>query len=96
MQAKARIGLHATSFLTDTGYFLAGTGYWRAAMIAVAAAFLLTLLTTQLGKVARMGKSAELAVSRARQLLHDAERENRNIRPVPLSLAMRLGQTSSR
>ncbi len=36
MQSKSRIVLRASSFLADTGYLLADTGYWKAAIITTA------------------------------------------------------------
>jgi len=87
MQAKSHIGLRAGPLELHTGYFLADTGYWKAAIMIIAAAFLMMLLMTQFGRAARLEKGAEVAFSRAWQLLHDAERENRNVRPLPLSLA---------
>jgi hypothetical protein len=87
METNSRIAIRATSVLTDAGYFLADTGYWRVAIIIIAAAFLLVLLFTHTGRVVSVGKGAEVAFSKARQILHDADRENRNLRPVPLSLA---------
>ena len=86
METNSRIAIRATSVLTDAGYFLADTGYWKVAMITIAAAFLVMLLFTHPGRVASVGKGAEMAFSKARQILHDADRENRNLRPVPLSL----------
>jgi len=86
MQAKShtmRTGL----VLTEPGNFLTRAGYWKAAIMIVAAVFLVTLLITQVGKTAGLEKGAELAFSRACQLLHEAEKENRNVRPLPLSLA---------
>jgi len=87
MQAKSHIGLRAGSLELHTGYFLADTGYWKAAITIIAAAFLMLLLITQFGKATRVERGAEVALSRAWQLLHEADRENRNVRPLPLSLA---------
>jgi hypothetical protein len=87
MQAKSHIGLRADTLELHTGYFLADTGYWKTAIMIIAAAFLMILLVTQFGNAARIEKGAEVAFSRAWQLLHDADRENRNVRPLPLSLA---------
>jgi hypothetical protein len=87
MQAKSHIGIRANALLTDTGYSLAGIGYWKGVIIILAAAFLILLLITQFGKANRLEKGAEVAFSRARQLLHEADKENRNVRPLPLSLA---------
>jgi hypothetical protein len=53
----------------------------------IAALFLAVLLITQFGRAVKFGKGVEVAFSRARQLLHDADKENRNVRPLPLSLA---------
>jgi hypothetical protein len=58
-------------------------------MMLLAAAALLIILFTQFGKAARIEAGAQLAVSRACELLHEAETENRRVRPVPLSLAAR-------
>jgi hypothetical protein len=88
MQAKSYIGMRAGPLLTDPGYFLAGTGSWKAAIMILAAVFLTILLITQLGKAARFEKGAEVAFLRARQLLNEADKENRNVRPLPLSPAM--------
>ena len=74
--------------LTDNGYFLADTGYGKATIKFLAAVFLMILLITQLGKAAKIERGAEVAFSHARQLLHEADKENRNVRPLPLSLAM--------
>ena len=87
METNSRIAVRATSILTDTGYFLADTGYWKVAIVTIAAAFLVMLLFTHGGSVVSVGKGAVVAFSKARQLLHDADRENRNLRPVPFSLA---------
>jgi hypothetical protein len=45
------------------------------------------LLITEHGKAAKFEKGAEMAFQRAEQLLHEAERENRDVRPLPLSTA---------
>lgn len=87
VQAKSHIGMRAGLLVTDTGCFFADTGYWRAALIIIAAVFLIMLLITHLGKAARLGRGAEVAFSRALQLLHEADNANRNVRPLPLSLA---------
>jgi hypothetical protein len=86
MQAKSHIGMRAGPLLTDTGYCLPGIGYAKAAIIIIAAAFLM-LLMMQFGKADRFERRAEVAFSRAWQLLHEADKENRNVRPLPLSLA---------
>lgn len=91
MLVKSHIGhmrMTAGSVMTiSDGDFWAATGYWKTTIMIVAAVFLGMLLLTQPGKAAKLEKGAEVAVSRARQLLRDAERENRNVRPLPLSLA---------
>jgi hypothetical protein len=53
----------------------------------IAALFLSILLITQFSRAVKIGKGVEVAFSRARQLLHEADKENRNVRPLPLSLA---------
>ncbi|HJU12308.1 MAG TPA: hypothetical protein VJ728_15600 [Candidatus Binataceae bacterium] len=68
-------------------YSVVGTRRWKAAMAVIAAAFVVVLLITHPGKAAQAEHGAELAVSHAWHLLHEAERENRNVRPLPLSLA---------
>lgn len=55
-------------------------------MIIIAAAFLVMLLAAQWREGAKLEKGAEIAFTRARQLLHEADTENRNVRPLPLSL----------
>ena len=87
MHAKSHIGMRAGPLLTNIGYSVADTGYWRIAIVIIAAAFLITLLAAQSGEGAKLEKGAELAFARARQLLHEADTENRNVRPLPLSLA---------
>lgn len=62
-------------------------GYWKGTIVIVAAVFLMILLVTQFGKAAELEKGAEVAFSRAWQLLHEADKENRNVHPPPLSLA---------
>lgn len=80
--------MRANPVLTNTGYSLADTGsYLKTAIIVVAAAFIMLVLIMQFGKADRLEKGAEVAFSRARQLLHEADKENRNVRPLPLSLA---------
>ena len=86
MQAENHIGLRAGPLLTDTGPFFAVTAYWKAAIMIIASAFLMIVLIGYLGKTARLETGAKVAFSRARQLLHEADKENRNVRPVPLSL----------
>lgn len=88
MQAKSYVGMRAGPLLTDPGCVLASSGYWKAAIMILAAVFLMILFITQFGKAARLEKGAEVALSRARQLLHEADKENRNVRPLPLSPAM--------
>jgi hypothetical protein len=85
MQAKSHIEMRAGPLLTDTGYSLAEIG-WRKAIIIIAAAVLVMLLIMQLGKAGNVEKRAELAFSRAWHLLQEADKENRGIRPMPLSL----------
>jgi hypothetical protein len=87
MNAKSNIEMRAGPFLTGVGYSLADTGYWRVAVIIIAAACVIMFLVTQFGRGVRLEKGAETAFSRAQHLLHEADKENRNVRPSPLSLA---------
>jgi hypothetical protein len=87
MQAKSHIWMKADPLLADPCYFLARTGYRKAAIMIIATVFLMILVITQFGKAAKLEKGAEVAFSRARQLLHEADKENRNVHPLPLSLA---------
>lgn len=79
--------MRAAPLLTNIGYSVADTGYWRIAIIIIAAAFLIMLLAARSGEGAKLEKGAELAFARARQLLREADTENRNVRPLPLSLS---------
>ncbi len=72
---------------TNSGYFLGCPACRKAAIIVIAALFLTILLITRFGRVVQLGKGVEVAFSRAQQLLHEADKENRNVRPLPLSLA---------
>lgn len=85
--AKGRVEMAPSPILTNAGYSFIDARYWRTAIILIVALFLSILLVTQFGKAAGLEKGAEIAFSRARQLLHEAEKENRNVRPLPLSLA---------
>jgi hypothetical protein len=73
--------------LTGTAYSPAVVGYRKAVTLIIAGALILVLLIMQLGKAGRIEQRAEIAFARAKQLLHEADKENRNIRPFPLSLA---------
>jgi hypothetical protein len=87
MHPKSHIGIRAGPLLTNIGYSVADTGYWSVAIIIIAGAFLIMLLAAESGAGAKLEKGAEFAFARARQLLHEADTENRNVRPLPLSLA---------
>jgi hypothetical protein len=87
MHSKTLATTRASPLSTNSGYFFACTGYWKAAIMIIAALFLTILLITQFGRAVKLGKGVEVAFSRARQLLHEADKENRNVRPLPLSLA---------
>src|ERR1700740_2316870 len=87
MEPRSHIATRAAPVLTNIACSVGDTGYWRVAIIISTAAFLIMLLVTQLGKGAKLEKGVEVAFSRARQLLHEADKENRNVRPLPLSLA---------
>jgi hypothetical protein len=87
MQAKSHIWMRAGPLQADKGPFLADAAHWRTALILVTGTFLLTLLIMQFGRAGTIKKGAKVALSHAWQLLHEAEKENRNVRPLPLSLA---------
>jgi hypothetical protein len=94
MQAQSRADAMAAPLITDTRHFLAGACYWKAAIMTIALVILAILLITEPGKAARFKSGAELAFSRARQLLHEADKENRNVRPLPLSPSETLAEAS--
>ncbi|MBV8055003.1 MAG: hypothetical protein JOZ29_14455 [Deltaproteobacteria bacterium] len=79
--------MRAGPLLTDAGSLLTGTNYWKGAIVIIGAVFLIIMLITQSGPAARFEKEAKVAFSRAWQLLHEADKENRNVYPLPLSLA---------
>jgi hypothetical protein len=81
MDTTTRIAYWASSFPADTG------GYRKVAIILLVTGALVLMLLTLVGKAARIEAGAQLAVSRACELLHEADKENRKVRPVPLSLA---------
>jgi hypothetical protein len=87
MQARSNIGIRFGPLLADNGYILIERSYGKAAIMILAAVFLMILLIMQFGKAARFEEGAEMAFLRARQLLHEADKENRSVRPLPLSLA---------
>jgi len=55
--------------------------------LLIVGVFFVALVLTQFGRAQRLEKGAELAFSRARQLLHEADKENRGVRPLPMPLA---------
>ncbi|MBV8772505.1 MAG: hypothetical protein JO166_09275 [Deltaproteobacteria bacterium] len=85
--AKGPIQMAASPVLANPGSSVVDASHWRTAIILIVALLLSILLITQFGKAVGLGNGAEVVFSRARQLLHDAEWENRNVRPLPLSLA---------
>ena len=87
MVAKSHIAMRASPFLKDAGSSITENSYWKTAVTAIAV-FLAILLVAQLARITPLEKGAEIAFFRARELLHDAEKENRNVRPVPLSQAL--------
>jgi hypothetical protein len=87
METQTRIAVRASSLLPHNGYLLADSSYRRAAIMLLAAAGLLIFVWTQMGNAGRIKAGAQLAVSRACELLHEADKANRSVRPVPLSLA---------
>jgi hypothetical protein len=87
VQAKSQIGISAWPFLTDGGSLLPDTRSLKTAIIVLASLLVMVVLLMQFGEAARVEKGAEVAFSRACQLLRQADRENRNVRPLPLSVA---------
>jgi len=47
MQAKNNIGMRAGPLLTNIGFSVADTGYWKAAVIISAAAFIIMMAVRQ-------------------------------------------------
>jgi hypothetical protein len=87
MLAKVYTAGTASPLLANAGHSIIGAGRWKTTLIAVIAAILASLLIAQFGQGARLEKGAEIALSRARELLHEADQENRRVRPLPLSLS---------
>ena len=87
MLAKSQTQIKASPLLDGAGFSIADPGHWKAAVVFIVALFFSLLLVTQLGYVSRLKNGADVAFSRARQLLHEADDANRNVRPLPLSLA---------
>src|SRR5689334_19657891 len=69
-----------------SGCARAYTGYRKAAIMIIAVLFLTILLITQFGRAVKVGTEVDLAFARARELLHEAYKENHHVRPLPLSL----------
>ena len=87
MQAKNYIGIRAGPALTNSSVTaLVGTS-WKTVTIIVVAVLLSILLVTEHSRAAKFEKGAEMAFWRAEQLLHEADKENRSVRPLPLSTA---------
>jgi hypothetical protein len=87
MLTNAHILTRASPLQTHFAYSVANSGWWKTALIVITAAFFAVLLTTQFGRGAKLvEKGAEIALSHARELLREADKENRNVRPLPLSL----------
>jgi hypothetical protein len=87
MLAKTQTQIKASPLLADAGYSIADPGHWKTGVVFIVALFLSLLLITQSGYVSRLKNGADIAFSRARQLLHEADDANRKVRPLPLSLA---------
>lgn len=87
--------VHSKTFTTTRAYPLvtassgsrAYTGYRTAAIVIIAALCLTILLIAQFGRAVKFGNEVDVAFARARQLLHEADKENHRVRPLPLSLA---------
>ena len=86
MMLKTDIGARAGPLLYS-GDSIAELRYWKTAITTISAVIISILLLTQFGRAARIEREVEVAFSHARQLLHEADKENRKVRPLPLSLA---------
>jgi hypothetical protein len=61
---------------------------WKGALVVAAVALTMASFFAQhSGTAIKVEQGAEVAYSKARHLLHDADAENRRVRPLPLSLA---------
>jgi hypothetical protein len=63
---------------------------WKGAFITAGAVFMALIMTMLFayyfgGAAATIERDAQVAYSKAQQLLRDAEAENRKVRPLPLS-----------
>jgi hypothetical protein len=85
MEAKNHTGTRVSPCTWGTGFSFVAISR-KTAILIVTAILLIILLFTQSGKAAKLEKGAEVAFARAEQLLHEADKENRNVRPLPLSL----------
>jgi hypothetical protein len=88
MDAKSHIEMRAVPLLTNAGFSLADTGHWKKVVLLIAAAFAAIMFIAQWRDGGKLEKGVEVALSEAWHLLHQADQENRNIRPLPLSMAV--------
>ena len=88
MQVQNHMEARAGPLLTHNASTFGGMDYWKTTIVIIAALFLGIVLMTHPGKAAQLENGVEIAFSRARQLLHEADKENRDLRPLPLSLAI--------
>jgi hypothetical protein len=86
MLAKGHITVTANGLLTNAGYSISDP-YWKTGVMVIVVLLIGVLLIAQLGTGAGLEKGAEMALRRATQLMHEADKENRKVRPVPLSQA---------
>jgi hypothetical protein len=86
MLAKTHTDMGRGLFPAEFGYVRDISRNWMTAII-IAVAFIVMFLIMQSGKVDRVERGVQLSFSRAWHLLHEADKENRKVRPMPLSLA---------
>jgi hypothetical protein len=84
MQVNDQIEARAGPFVTFRGHSVASFNHWKIIMVATAILLSIALLMHS-GRAAELENGVEVAFSQARQLLHEADKENRDIRPLPLS-----------
>jgi hypothetical protein len=85
MLIQDHMDARAGPFVTYKAHSLMSSNHWKAVTV-ITAAVLSTALFMHSGKAAQLENGVEVAFSQARQLLHEADKENRDVRPLPLSL----------
>ena len=84
MQVNDHIDARAGPFMTYGGHSITSFNQWKIVMVITAVVLSIALLMHS-GRAAELENGVEVAFSQARQLLHEADKENRDIRPLPLS-----------